>query len=1493
MKKLFFLISLIIPFLGLAQNNLIPDTENCSSAGAEFAFTIRNAWNSNTGKKLDARHVPIIGDIDGDGNVEVFAADGYAGDGGNLFVFGGKTGKKIGVIKCPGIAKESANYTNGTAIFRRGSTGNGSVFIAGYNNVIYLYEVSYRDSDTIIFTKVWERSLAVSKTVPMAADLDGDGKIEIVTGQYIIDADTGTTLATLPYKGLALTFGVSFPLIAELDTDGHPEVIVGTHVYKYSAGTLSFWTCMPGFTQASGQDGCNIAADINQDGVMDLVYQSPGSGSGYIRVWTPSTGQNLGDVATSLPGHARSYHFVGDIDGAVEVDGKKYPEICVNTVGVLYAYKYNGSTFSQKWSMNHSDVSGGTALTLFDFNNDGVVELVYRDQTHLHIFDGSGNAPVPATTAIACGSATIVETPVVADVTGDGSANIIVMGDPAGTNNAVYGEVMVFEGKDSKWASCPNVWNQNLYSPLLINTDLTVPTTVLPANVTFTRPDASKVQFYNGGPMQAPYVSSSTYLPIDLAPDIFIVSGTLTILSNTSIRLDIVYSNQGKAVAAANMPIQYYQNFIATANVIDTDVLGVDLYPGQTHTISKVITGLSNPMPTQFYVRVMDDGSGTFPPAGAWSDCNLTNNTKSFGTIELFKTVNSQNACVDGTSIFTIRLINNTDITSSPVTYTNIVLTDSLGSGWNFVSASPVNGTVGNYSNATRKIEWKVPSLAPGATAILLITAKSTTAGSIRNTVWIEEINGTVLGREAIEAYVIVAAEQAPAAATISPANPAICASGYVTLTASVAGATSYQWYKDNVEISGATSQSYNATLAGNYTVTYYNGTCVSQMSNAVTVYVNSHATISQLTVPILNTTICSGSTATFTASSIGVFNPVYKWYTSQTDLTAFHIGASYTTPALTSATSYYVSVLGDNYCENEVNNRCQVTVSIQPNASATNIVVADATICSGETAILTATAPLVTSPVFNWYSSQTAITPIYTGASYNVAPTVITTYYVGVLGTNYCENATGTRQELTVTVNTLPATPTTASANNVCLNQTAAISISGSGNGTTYNVYTVATGGTPVTSGTGNGGTINISLGAMITTGTKPYYIEAVNTNACASSSRQTVSFEVNALPSLPLTDDVSAPSVCLTDNVNISIANSVSGNTYKVYTAATGGAAIITASGNGGTISLNVGALSSSPSNYYIEVENSNNCTSGSRLQVTVTALSGVIPGVIASSVTKVCYNNSPGTLTSISLPTGGDGAYSYQWQRSADGITWLNIGEATGTTYTVPVLTETAYFRRQEISSCGTVTSNVIKIDIQESVYVYPDIRIRACSQNTINLTKYVDSVDFGTIVWTPAASFNNGGNNDGTLVDATLLSPDQTYVYKYSVTNTCTTAGGTLYLTVVKNNNVTINTAEVTICKDLASSIQLNHIFGIETEGTWTCTPVKANDYLTIRTTVPFTGAAIFDGLSAWGDVAIPFTGANKEIEVIFTPNAGSCLSGETYKVKIILTEDITN
>ena len=84
-------------------------------------------------------------------------------------------------------------------------------------------------------------------------------------------------------------------------------------------------------------------------------------------------------------------------------------------------------------------------------------------------------------------------------------------------------------------------------------------------------------------------------------------------------------------------------------------------------------------------------------------------------------------------------------------------------------------------------------------------------------------------------------------------------------------------------------------------------------------------------TINVVNDTICTSATSALTAAAPTVTSPVFKWYNGQgATATLLWTGATYTTPALTANTTYYVAVSGTNFCENVAGTRKPLEVAVK-----------------------------------------------------------------------------------------------------------------------------------------------------------------------------------------------------------------------------------------------------------------------------------------------------------------------------------------------------------------------------------------------------------------------------------------------------------------------------------------------------------------------------------------------------------------------------------
>ena len=523
---LFFL--LISPFVkgqaptlpsGVIMPDNIIDTE-CYTSPPSTIFSFGLLAESPNTQSVTAFSIPLVGDIDNDGFTEIIVpqvqiASSYVN---RIHIFKLKNNQIVhqqtlstphfSVIANPySIAKvDGDDYasificTNHSA--NSSAVDKGQLIKYVYNPTTKLYEEFKVNGNTKrgTYSAIARKEMAQ----PMIVDFNGDGIPEVVAYDKVFNAHTMELLADgnlLQYAndtgmtGTGFGFGghsnnsvsgeaSSMMAIGDMDNDGIPEVIGGHCVYKVnisnpsgtSGNSFTLWsrcdkTDANGGIHNEAVDGPTAIADIDGDGYLDVIVTVAASrnvvtsGRGAVYIWNPRTKKviNTNQITnlTVASGLGPSAPFVGDIDG----DGE--PEICFTGYNIMYAMDFNrtGNTIVQKWSRATYDVSASTAMSLFDFDQDGNYELVYRDISHLRIINGADGAdkipPIP------CTSATTNEYPVIADVNNDGAADIIVTG---GTKVYVYSSNPV-----GLWAPARKVWNQFAYNAVNINNDLTVP----------------------------------------------------------------------------------------------------------------------------------------------------------------------------------------------------------------------------------------------------------------------------------------------------------------------------------------------------------------------------------------------------------------------------------------------------------------------------------------------------------------------------------------------------------------------------------------------------------------------------------------------------------------------------------------------------------------------------------------------------------------------------------------------------------------------------------------------------------------------------------------------------------------------------------------------------------------------------------------------------------------------------------------------------------
>jgi hypothetical protein len=454
-----------------------------------------------------------------------------------------------------------------------------------------------------------------------------------------------------------------------------------------------------------------------------------------------------------------------------------------------------------------------------------------------------------------------------------------------------------------------------------------------------------------------------------------------------------------------------------------------------------------------------------------------------------------------------------------------------------------------------------------------------------------------------------------PTAFVTASGSTSICQGGSVVLNANVGTGLTYQWKNNGTNISGATLSSYTATTTGNYAVTVASSSSCSANSNTINISVQATPTVA-----VSNATVCSGNTANLTATGA----TTYSWNTGGT-----------------TASISVAPIATTNYTVNGTTNGCTNTKTVSVTVKATpTVAVSNATICSGNTANLTATG----ATTYSWNTGGTT-------ASISVAP-IATTNYTVTGTTNGCTNTK------TVSVN-VKATPTVAvsnaticSGNSTILIASGATTYSWNTGGTTASIsvtpnvssnYTV----TGTTNGCTNIKTVSVNVKATPTVAVSNATICSGNTANLTATGATTYSWNTGATSaSIAVTPNVSSNYTVNGTTNGCTNAKTVSVTVKATPTVAVSNATIcsgntanLTATG-ATTYSWNTGALTSSVSvsptittNYSVVGTNSLGCSNSKTISVTVNQL----PIVNLSSIqSPLCVNNS--TVPLIGSPNGG---------------------------------------------------------------------------------------------------------------------------------------------------------------------------------------------------------------------------------------------------------------
>lgn len=300
-----------------------------------------------------------IADFDQDGKKEVFVPSrGY-----KVCCLEGENGSILWECAVDDYIISSANYAD------LDGDGKLEIVFGGWQNGNFTYCLNGEDGSIL-----WKVQTGYGVRVsPAIADIDGDGKLEVISASqngpiYAINGEDGSVLWTYQISN---EYWITAPSIGDLNNDGNLEIVFGDwygRIFCLSNTGSLLWTNQVG-DNIRFVYGAPAIGDIDQDGLSEVIIGSESYITG-----VPSGLHAFKGINGSLIWTAGLGLDFNSAPALCDINGDGYLEIIA---GTDQNYVYCVNRYGAQLWVFYADSSVNSSPAIVDLDDDGKAEVVF------------------------------------------------------------------------------------------------------------------------------------------------------------------------------------------------------------------------------------------------------------------------------------------------------------------------------------------------------------------------------------------------------------------------------------------------------------------------------------------------------------------------------------------------------------------------------------------------------------------------------------------------------------------------------------------------------------------------------------------------------------------------------------------------------------------------------------------------------------------------------------------------------------------------------------------------------------------------------------------------------------------------------------------------------------------------------------------------------------------------------------------------------------